>query len=533
MTPLFNRIVTSLIITVTSVLACSKPAPDGPAPPVLGKSLRYCNPLSLEASSQDGSPQGISLGDVTVVRENDKYYMFCTGGGAWVSDDLVNWKYQRVEVREGRVPVAPGVVKYNGFFYMSGNNAPLYRAADILGPYESVGDWRNENGEAWTGTANNGRTWNGAFDVYFFIDDDNKPYLYFPGRGPEGIYVVPLDPTDLSRFATAPRHLFGFDKSHTWERYGDMNEFSEVSWIEGPWVIKQNGTYYLQYSASGTQWVSYATGVYTSKSPMGPFTYSPVNPILRKTTGIVTGTGHGCAVQGPDGNWWQFYTIVLANPPGGRRLGMDPIGFDKNGNMFVRGPSETPQWAPGAVADPIYNGDSGSVPLTVNKIRAMNAQSSFSSQRPGHEAAYAIDNSNGTWWEPAEEDVQPSLTLDLGPATEFDPVQQFTIDSCRIEFIAGRGRFGFGGSPPATEPANTGPIAHQYKIEASSDGTTFTTILDKTSNNVTKYTEFEEIPPTACRFIRFTITGWPRNGDAPLGIMEFTVFGKPIEPVKP
>ena len=32
------------------------------AKPVIGKSTRYCNPLQLETSSRDGSPQGVSLG---------------------------------------------------------------------------------------------------------------------------------------------------------------------------------------------------------------------------------------------------------------------------------------------------------------------------------------------------------------------------------------------------------------------------------------------------------------------------------------
>jgi xylan 1,4-beta-xylosidase len=497
-----------------------------PAAPVIGKSLRYCNPLSIETSTQDGSPRGVSLGDVTVVREGNRYYMFCTGGGAWVSEDLVNWKYSPVQ---GRVPVAPGVVKYKDYFYMSGNSAPLYRAKEILGPYEEVGDWKDQNGQAWTGKANNGRTWEGAFDVFFFIDND-KPYLYYPGRGVEGVYVVPLDPENLTQFAAAPKRLFGFDKSHIWERYGEMNEYSEVTWIEGPWMIKHNDRYYLEYSASGTQWLSYATGVYTSKSPLGPFTYAPGNPILRKTTGVVTGPGHGCVVEGPDGNFWQFYTIVLANPPGGRRIGMDPAGFDENGNLFVRGPSETPQWAPGVVDDPAHQGDSGSIPLTVNKVRVMNTRSTFSSQRTGHEAAYAVDNSNGTWWEPAEDDNQPSLTLDLGPATEFDVVQQFMIDSCRIEFTTGGG-FGFrsGSRSGTTQPANS-TIAHQYKIEASIDGTTYITVLDKINNKITKYIEFEEIPLTICRFVRLTMTDWPKVGNSNLGIMEFTVFGKPIEP---
>jgi xylan 1,4-beta-xylosidase len=501
----------------------------GATTPAPGKSIRYCNPLSIEASSRDGSPRGVNLGDVTVVREAGRYYLFGTGGGGWVSDDLVNWKYQGVEMREGRVPIAPHVVKYDGTFYMSGNDAPLYRAPAILGPYEVVGDWTDVSGRPFAGVAN-GREWTGAFDVDIFVDDDNKPYLYFPARSTEGIDVVPLDPQRLNRFLAAPKRLFGFDRSHVWERYGEMNEYPDVSWIEGPWMLKRKGTYYLQYSASGTQWLTYATGMYMGKRPTGPFIYAAVNPVLRKTQGVVTGTAHGSIVEGPDGHLWQFYTIVLSNPPGGRRIGMDPVGFDARGNLFVRGPSETPQWGPGVVADPARHGDSGSLPLTVNKMRAMNTKSAFSSQRPGHDAAYATDNSNGTWWEPAEDDRQPSITVDLGPATEFDPIQTFTVDSSRILFTTGRG-FGRPGTPPPPPPE--GAPAHRYKIEVSSDGTTFTTLLDKTESTVTKYVEFDELPPTICRFARLTLTGWPHNAGTPLGIVEFTVFGKAVSPSAP
>ena len=509
-----------------------------PAAPVIGKSARYCNPLPLEASSRDGSPQGVSLGDVTVVREGDSYYLFASGGGAWVSKDFIDWKYQAVEVRGGRLPVAPHVVKYNGAFYMSGNDAPLYKAANILGPYELLGPWKNEKGEPWTITFN-GRTAAGAFDVDMFVDDDNQPYMYFPGRSTAGIYVAPLDPKDLTHFAAAPKHLFGFDSSHVWERWGERNEYTGIAWIEGPWMFKRNGTYYLEYSASGTQWLSYASGIYSSKSPMGPFTYSPKNPLLRKTTGIVTGPGHGSIVKGPDGNWWVFYTIVTSNPPGGRRIGMDPIDFDANGNPFTRGPSETPQWAPGLVANPVRNGDSGSIAVSINKLRAMHSQSAFSSERPGHEAAYAIDDSNGTVWQPAENDAQPTLTIDLIAPTEFETNQLFEIDSSRLEFAAGggcggRGARGAAGAPPAAAPvppaaaAPNAITAFRYKIEVSMDGKQYTTVLDKTNNNVTRYTEFDEIPPTRCRFVQLTMTDWPRRGTTPLGITEFTVFGKSI-----
>ena len=524
-TSLFRTTAACLAIG-TATLLCSQSSAPKPAP-VVGKSARYCNPLPIEASAHDGSPQGINLGDVTIVREGDKYYLFGTGGGAWISSNLMDWKYQSVDVRGARVPVAPHVVKYKGVFYMSGNSVPLYKASNILGPYELAGPWKNEKGEPWTGSFN-GAPWNGAFDVDIFIDSDNKPYLYYPGRSIDGIYGVALNPDDLSRFAAAPKRLFTFQPSHTWERWGEANEYSHEAWIEGPWMFKRNGIYYLQYSGSGTQFMTYAMGVYTARSPLGPFTYAPNNPVLRKTSGVVTGPGHGCVIQGPDGVWWNFYTIVLSNPPGGRRLGMDPVFFDAKGNMSVR-VTETPQWAPGVVADPGKNGDSGSVPLTIGKLQNMHQQGKVSSQRTGHEGSYAIDNSNGTWWEPAEDDAQPSLTIDMGCVTEFATEQLFTVDSSRIEFMTRRGG---GRGAPAASQQPTGSPAFRYRIEASLDGKEFKTILDKTANEVTRYTEFDELTPTVCRYVRLTVTAWPHIANSPLGIMEFTVFGKAAETSK-
>jgi len=69
--------------------------------------------------------------------------------------------------------------------------------------------------------------------------------------------------------------------------------------------------------------------------------------------------------------------------------------------------------------------------------------------------------------------------------------------------------------------------AYQYKIEVSADGNTYTTVLDQSKNAVVRNTIFEEIPTTKCRFVRLTMLNWPRA--TPLGIIEFTVFGKPAE----
>ena len=71
----------SMLAIGLSLIFCSKSIWAGSEAPVVGKSLRYCNPLSIPTSSQNGSAQGVSLGDVTVVEDNGKYYMFCTGGG--------------------------------------------------------------------------------------------------------------------------------------------------------------------------------------------------------------------------------------------------------------------------------------------------------------------------------------------------------------------------------------------------------------------------------------------------------------------
>jgi hypothetical protein len=83
--------------------------------------------------------------------------------------------------------------------------------------------------------------------------------------------------------------------------------------------------------------------------------------------------------------------------------------------------------------------------------------------------------------------------VDLGSIAQFETEQLFTVDSSRIEFVATRGGFGRGGAAP-TPPA-AGHTAFRYYIEVSKDGNGYSKILDKTDNGVTRYTEFDELPP--------------------------------------
>ncbi|MBR5934760.1 MAG: discoidin domain-containing protein, partial [Bacteroidaceae bacterium] len=190
--------------------------------------------------------------------------------------------------------------------------------------------------------------------------------------------------------------------------------------------------------------------------------------------------------------------------------GMDRINVDKKGLWSVT-ITDTPQPAPGATST------RQSLPVTINKMNAMNALSKFSSQQPGRYASYAVDNSSGTVWEPDSEDAEPSIMIELSPATRFDEVQLFEVDAVRIMF-GGGGRRGFGRGAGAQE-------IYKYKIEVSMDGENWQTALDRTNNTVQKNTIFEEFKPVECRFIRLTVTDWPKP--QPLSVIEFTAFGLP------
>ena len=123
------------LIIVALCAAVSTPARA--ADPVPGKSPRYCNPLPMVSGGGASAS-----GDVTVIRDNGKYlHVLHRRRGV---DFRRPGRLDLSARRQG--PVAPHVVKYKGAFYMGGNDGPLFKADNPLGPYTNLGDVEEHTG---------------------------------------------------------------------------------------------------------------------------------------------------------------------------------------------------------------------------------------------------------------------------------------------------------------------------------------------------------------------------------------------------
>jgi xylan 1,4-beta-xylosidase len=464
----------------------------------------YCNPLPLPSyqrgrNSLDKSKTDLwyrfpqcdfrEMADPTVLFFEGRWYLFPSAGMLWHSDDLVDWTYQPIEPFD--FGYAPTVVQHaDGYLYLTACSDQMFRAKHPLGPWESVGPVLDHTGKRFC--------WS---DPMLFSDDDGQIYCYH-GLGKDGIYVVRLDPRQPWRWAEDRRHCFPFRPEHTWECRGEYNQDPTVSYIEGAWMTKHSSRYYLQYSGPGTEWTNYALGCYVAESPLGPWRYQKRNPILRapRGQGVVNGAGHHSVVRGPGNTLWCFYTTSVRIEHGfERRIGMDPVGFDDNGEMFVAGPTQTPQLAPGLHERPENGNDAGLLPLSVNQpIRA-------SSTAPGRDAVYANDDQIRTWWQ-ADGPAPQWIRVDLS--------HSYDVSAIRLLF-ADRG---------LNYDAGVTPGPYRYLIEGSLDGESWSVLFDHSHNTVDRHIAYHTWPPQSARHIRLTILEAPRGMQ--IGLWELTVFGR-------
>ena len=128
------------------------------------------------------------------------------------------------------------------------------------------------------------------------------------------------------------------DPSAEWENRSVLSREINRRWSEGPFVFKQDGQYYMIYSANFFGGSHYAMGYAVSDNPLGPFVKSKDNPVLQGN-GIVTGTGHGMCTSLPGGKKVCVYHGRTEKTGHVRMVFIDEMHITKQGKLKINGPT--------------------------------------------------------------------------------------------------------------------------------------------------------------------------------------------------
>lgn len=478
------------------------PIPDIP----WGKDLWY--PYEEGMFSHENKPVSItepdyrSISDPTVFYWDDKWYLYPSYGMAWVSENFRDW--QSVSTEPYCPKYSPAIIPWKGKFLLTSWNCPLYVADTPTGPFQLLGRLIDTEGNEFK-----------IVDPALFLDDDGRIYAYgFRARVSENfrffysqIIGWELDPDDPRQVIRGPVVLYEMNpKDNIWERFGAHHQNTQFGWVEGVHLLKHNGRYYAVYATPNTEYDNYCMAVlWSDDSPLDNFVVQKRNPLTIHQTGIVRGCGHGCVEHGPGGSLWAFYTVAVPfYSQVERRIGMDMVAVDENRELYCPfGVTDTPQFAPGYIKDPLKDGnDCGYLCLT-DWCRA-----TASSCAPGRDALYANDSSALSFWQPAADDPMPTLTCSL--------VYPYLCGAIRV-FWREVGLDYKGGVRP-------GPV--RYIVEGCSDKEQkdWFLLLDRSQSDTDYNIDYRVFEERECLYVRLKIVGKPEGLD--IGLIDFTVFGR-------
>ena len=472
----------------------------------------FCNPLDIVI----GQERAYRGGEPVVLVFQDDYYLFVSHRkGYWYSPDFKDWTYVDAPDYPGGVV---SVVEMDGTLYgCSMNNKRVFKAVD-----PRKGEWVQ------VGTLDSDR----YGDANMFYDNGHL-YLYYGWSQIMPFKVVELDKTTFKEIDGPKVLFFGDHRKHGFESRrnedviysifnGRRDYFEEeYPWIEGPWMTKHNGKYYLQYAAIGLEFLSYSHGVYVSDSPTGPFTYSEHNPLTFKTTGFAVGAGHGSTFHDKNGQLWTI-CMIPGNYGGGRgsELAIYPTAVDKDGVMH----SETalgdwPQYWPGTRTDAVDNNWTGWKLLSHKK--KVEVSSTFENYAP----AKGVDEDFMTCWAAATGDPGEYFCVDLGKVADIRAIQ-VNFDHIGAAQPQRRG-FGGGGAGGGFGAPQQLPEHYQcYKVEVSADKVNWTTVENKPDNKQEFRHVYIELPkPVNARYVKVTNLG--TYDDAKFCMKDLRVFGNP------
>ena len=485
----------------------------------------YANPVDVDYRYNfEQINQQISYrtgADPVIVRHKGAYYLFMTlADGYWRSTNLLDWSF----VAPSRWPfasvVAPAAISDGDrLLLMPSTTRPepilvsrdpahgqlefLTRRMPELPVPITEPETRWHQGDPQPETVPPG-----PWDPALFKDDDGRWYLYWGSSNRYPLFGIELDLRDADskqrvRYVGKPRALITLEpEQHGWERFGpDHTGEGKPVYIEGAWMTKVNGRYYLQYGAPGTEFNVYATGTYVSDKPLGPFEYAPYNPVGYKPGGFVHGAGHGNTFQDEHGNWWNTGTPWIGyNWTFERRIALFPAAFSDDGQMSVNTRfADFPHYMPEAKvadSDSLFTGW-----MLLSYLKPASASSALGE----FAAARATDEDPRTFWVAASNETGQTLTVDLGGRKTLRAVQVNFAD-----YLSGR----YGDAPD---------IYTEFKLESSLDGKSWQPLAATgTERRDRPNAYFQLAAPVRARYVRY-VHG--HVGAAHLAISDLRVFG--------
>ena len=444
----------------------------------------FCNPMNLDygfTPIPNFSEQGRhrATADPVISYFKGKYYLFSTNQwGYWWSNDLLKWNFI------SRKFLQP----YHKVYDELCAPATLTLGDSLL----VIGSTYAKDFTLWYSTNPTSDTWKeavhaftaGAWDPAFFVDDDKRIYLYHGSSNTFPLYGQEIDRKTLQPIGERKELIHLNDELHGWERFGEYQDNTFLKpFIEGAWMNKYKGKYYLQYGAPGTEFSHYGDGVYTSDKPMGPFTYQAHNPFAYKSGGFARGAGHGATFEGQFGNWWHVSTITIASKNSfERRLGLWPTQFDSDGIMYTETAySDFPMKMPTQKFEKPSDLFTGWMILNYNKPVQV------SSSLGAYTANYAVDEQMKTYWSAKTNNKGEWIQSDLGEVSTLRAIQinyaDQDVDTSFLGKING--------------------IFHQYQILASKDGKSWQVIVDKSKNKTDVPHDYVELSkPIEARYVK-------------------------------
>ena len=493
----------------------------------------YCNPINIDYGytpipnfSEWGRHRATA--DPVIVNYKGDYYLFSTNQwGYWWSSDMLNWKFISKKF------LRP---------WNEGYDELCAPAVGIVGDTMIVfGSTYTSKFTLWMSTNPKANEWKplvdsfeiGGWDPAFFTDDDGKFYMYNGSSNKFPLYGIELNRKTFQPVGARKEMYLLEQERYGWQRFGEnMDNTFLDPFIEGAWMTKHNGKYYLQYGAPGTEFSGYADGVVVGNSPLGEFTPQS-DPLSYKPGGFSRGAGHGATFTDNNNNYWHISTsIICVKNTWERRMGIWPAGFDKDDMMWCNTAfGDYPHYLPSpptpqrgalesannkklseatGLQNPPLEGREAS-PLKgreawfagwylLNYKKPVLVSSTLASFYPNN----AVDESIKTYWSAATADKGEWIQTDLGNVSTVNAIQINYADQ-DVEFLG--------------KQTNT---YHQYKLYYSVDGKKWTLLVDKSNNKTDVPHDYIELEKSVqAKYIKLENIHMPTGKFAISGIRVF------------